>query len=282
MKLVIRLGVALVGVVVLLVVGGVLVLEFSNGAAKQIVTRGVSYGVGVPVTAGDADIGLFGGTFEVSDLAIANPEGYGDDPFFALGSGAIKADVGSLMSDTIEVPTLSLDEVRVTLIKRGGESNYGVILDNLERFESEEAAEKPEPEEEPGTSVVVRELVITDVRAEVDYAAIGGDLTKVNVAVPEIRLTDVGGDEPLSIGDITTIVIKSVLATLVANGELPEQILGELAGGLKGLGDLTGSLAVDFGEGVQSLTGMGVGAIEDVGGGLKDAINSLPKLPGGG
>jgi hypothetical protein len=247
-----------------LLLGVVLAFVFIDAIAKAGIEKGATYALGVETSLGSADVGVFSGTFEMSGLLIDNPAGFEDSPhFLKLDNGKVDVSLGSLQQDVVQVPLFAIDGVDVQLISSGGKSNYGVILDNLSRFESKEEAPKEEaPPEEGGKKFVIREIVIRNVHVHADLLPIGGKLTRVHVPIDEIRLQDVGtgSDQGVSIADLSGILVKAILkAAVEKGGDLPKEIAGELNKGLK------------------ALKGLGEDAVEGVGKAGKAVIDEAGK-----
>jgi len=106
---------------------------FANAAARKGVEAGATYALGVNTTLQSASVGIFSGKFGLTGLKVANVQGYKADKFLSLGEGNVAVSLGSLMKDTIEVPTFSLDTIELNLEKKEGKANYQVIMDNLGR-----------------------------------------------------------------------------------------------------------------------------------------------------
>ena len=79
MKLLIKIVVVLV---LLLVIGVLTTFFFIDRIAKAGVEKGATYALGVPTTLKSADVGVFAGTFAMSGLNVANPEGFDKEPHF--------------------------------------------------------------------------------------------------------------------------------------------------------------------------------------------------------
>ncbi|MDX9910307.1 MAG: AsmA family protein [Phycisphaerales bacterium] len=283
MKKIILILLSIVVVIVLAIAGVILfVLSQIDTLAKKGIEEGGTYALAVPVTVEKVDIGLMKGTFDMTGFKVANPQGFSAPHFFALGDTGVAVSYDSLQSDIIELPTLRLTDISVHLQKQGDKANYQVILDNLKRFDSgEKPASEPKPE---GASkkLIVRNIEIRNVRASVELLPLGGEASTVNVAVPEILLTDVGSDgSGVEFGELVKIITQAVLESIALNGQLPEAILGELTAGLADLGslsDLGVNMAVDAGEGLKNVVGdVGAQAAGAIGGVSKEAGEAVEK-----
>ena len=104
-----------------------------------------------------------------------------------MQQGTLALSPKSLMSDHVAVPLIEIVGVQLDLERNPRGTNYGHILENLERFESTEPADK---DTGPGKSFALERLVIRDARAKLDLLLIGGEATQVSITIPEIILED--------------------------------------------------------------------------------------------
>jgi len=231
MKWIKRVVVLLVLVVVLVaVVGYVMVDKLTKSGIEQ----GGTYAMGVDTRLDGVRVGL--GSLSMQGLSVANPEGFKADHFLKLGDGRVEVTLGSLMSDTVEVPSLKLSDIELVLEKDKGKANYDVILENLAKLGGGE--QDPAADAGEGKKFVVHEIVITNVKVKAEV--IGG--MSVPVTIPEIRLTGVGSDSDKGVllKDLSGIVVAAILKSVA---DLPANLLpggiGEgLQGGLAAVGDL--------------------------------------------
>lgn len=233
MKLIVRIGLGLLVLLVLLGLGAVL---FVDSLAKQAIVRGGEHALGVETRLERASIGLVSGDFALSELAIANPPGFTDPDFFALRSARLELPLSTLLQPRITIPSLVLEGITIALERNAQGTNYGVILDNLDRFEGGEASE-PEGEADGGAgkTFLLQSLVIRDVRAAVNLVPAGGDLTKLSLSIPEIVVDDLRSG--MTLPEICALVVKTVIQAAIqaGAGTLPADLLADLRGRLDGL-----------------------------------------------
>lgn len=253
--------------VVLLAAGVIFLFSQIDSVVKATIERGGTYALQTPVTVGSADLKLGEGSLTVGDLAVANPEGFGQpgERFFGLGSSRLELDTDTVQQPVIRLPLISLDGIDMLLIKDGGRANYQTILDSLKRFEGEpgEAPPAPAPDAPPGNQqrVVIDELILTNVDVTVRYATgLPGVDRMLNLDVPidEIRLEGVGEDpdNPVDVNGVISIVMKALLAAVIeeAGGVLPPDFTADLEGALQqlvSLGDLGVNMATELGAEAQ-------------------------------
>lgn len=255
---------------ILLVLATVAVALYIDTIAKTAIERGATYALGVETTLGSADVGLLNGTFSMGDLTVANPAGFESPYFTHLGQGDVKVALKTLRQETVELPTLTLTDLEIYLDKKEGKANYDVILENLKRFESQENAQ----DDAGGKKFIIDEVLIKNIMVHVQLLPLGGDLTKLDVPIDEVRLHDVGSgtDGSVLMSELTSVIIKAVLAAIVQKGGglIPSDILGDLGQGLGSLAEM----------GLDAATGLG-DRIKDAGGGLDEVTEGLGDGLGG-
>lgn len=237
MKLVLKSLVVIVFLVVLLGVGFVV---YVDTLAKDAIENGATQALGVETTLGKADVGILGGTFSMGSLNVANPEGYDADSFLTLGDGSMAVSFASLRQDVVELPTLNLNDIEMSLQRKGGKANYDVILDNLEAYEKQ-----GEPSKGEAKRFIIRTLTIRNINVHVDLLPEAGEMTKVDIPVEEITLTDVGSDtsKGMLLSELSGVILKTIMTVVVNKGGdlLPADLLNDLEsqlGDLEGLADI--------------------------------------------
>ena len=258
--------------------------------ARDLIVHGSTRALGVDTSLDLAYLGLLSRSFRLAGLDVENPPGFEESHFLRVGEARLDLDLGTLRQSTVRVPRFSIQKIEVDLDKRQGKANYAVILDNLARFESK----GPEPTaaaggEEPARRFVIDALVIRDVEAHVRVLE-AGRLGKVDVIVPEVLVRNLGGaGRPLTVAEVTSVVVKAVLASIVQAGAgLPGGVTRALSGGLGRLADVSVELpqggrlanaATDvLGAGVEAAgdaLDTGRAAARDVGGRLKGLGDKL-------
>lgn len=301
-KLVIALGVLVVIIAVLFLVA----FGAIDGIAKQAVERVGTYVLQVPVKVESADVKLREGSFALTKLDVANPEGFDEPRFLGLGNGKVTLNTESVGTDVLRLTEVALGDIDVDLIRGVDGSNYGPILESLKRFQSEEdggsGTPSPDDQEAARTQVVIDRVVIEDVEVRIRMAAgLPGidQLTDLNVPIDRIVLEDVGKDpeNPVDVGGVVVIVVQAVIEAVVdkAGNVLPEDFIADLEGGLAALSDLgaagitmvteVGAEAeaaiadianqIDLQGAADAVGGALEGAAQDAGGAVEDAAKKI-------
>jgi hypothetical protein len=224
-----------------LILLAVAALFFIDTLAKSAIEKGGTYATGVETTVGTARIGLFSGAFKLEHLVIANPPGYGADPFFRLDRLETGVTPASLSGDLVELPKLEIDGVVVRLANgKDGKPNYAVITDHLKKL----SGSSPASEEKSGKKFVIRELIVRNVKIAADLSLLlplpPGAAPEL--ALPELRMKDVGtggSGGGSSLSELAGIVLTAVLnAAGGASGFLDPSFAKDLSGRIADLGPL--------------------------------------------
>lgn len=288
MKTLLKILVAGVGLIVLVVVLLVVLgIRMIDRIAEEGIERGGERTLGVQVDAEGVDVGLFKGTFAMDGLTIDNPEGYSSSHFMRLPASSVEVDLSTARDDVIVVPELKIGMIDAYLDGTGGTPNYKAILANVKKDESGETP-PAEPGKE-GPKFVINSLVLDGATVKVTGFPGMKELTgDVTVDVSKIELKDVGSAEPLTTGELISLIVKTVLSTAVENGGgiLPADLLNGLKGQLSeltGLDELGITAIGDVGALGDDLQKQAEDAIEDVKGEAEEKIkDTIGNLLGGG
>ena len=289
MKTIIKIVLALVVLIAIaLAIVFTIVISQSDNIVKAAIEKGGTYATQTATTVDDVNLGLFDGTFSMSGLNIANPDGFDSEHFLFLQGTSVKLDTASLASETISIPTVTFDGLDIILDKGNDPSNYNTILASLKRFESTDSTPATDNADgSGGKKISIDSLTLSDIDIRVanmpGVSLLTGD---VAINIPSIELKDIGKDKPMTAAEITNLVIKTVLTAAVeaGGGILPTDILGELGNGLGALTSLSdmgitaiGSTGQIVGEQIGNvLQGAGV-VVDDLAGNAADAVEDLTK-----
>ncbi len=278
----------LVALVVILILVVLVLFFYIDHIAKAGIEEGGSYALGVDTTLDSADVGIFTGEFSMSGLNVTNPPNYETAHFLNLNQGDVSVTLGSLRQDVVELPALILTGVDMNLEKKVGKANYDVILDNLKRFESEETT--PTEETELGKQFIIRDVYVRDIDVHVDLIQIGGEVTKLDLEIDEIHLTNVGSgtDGGVLLSELSGVLVKAVFAAIVQKGVgLPVELIGDIQNklvNLESLNELGIGMMTEFGGRLEEVTGRAeevIGNVEQVGEKVDDALQGIGGLLGG-
>jgi hypothetical protein len=240
MKLIKRL-IVVAAVLILLIVGGVVFAFFKlDSLVKLGIEQGGTQAMGVTTKVDRVSVGLLSGKASLRGLSIANPAGFKQPEFFALTDGSLSVTPASLNSNVVEIPAIKLSGITMSLERTSKGTNYGVILDNLQKLSGGGNANKSSG----GKQVVVREIELTNIRVIADLIGAPGELTKIEVPIDSIKLTDVGsGSDPkrMEVANVAATVVQAILQAVAERGVgLPPDFVGDLKNRLSLLPQLGG------------------------------------------
>jgi hypothetical protein len=262
---------ALILVVLLVVLGAGVFLFFDRIVAASI-EKGATYATGVETKVGGIDASPFAGSFSIDDLSVANPQGFRDEPFVNLASTRASWENGTILSDSIHVREFALDGVVVNLERTGGKTNYGTILDHVEKLSPPSGEPPAKSEESSGSSreLKIDRLVIRNVKTALHLSGIAGAAGSFQVEVPEIVIEDFNsrGSTGEIVAKLTRAVIEALLSSSLQAGRnvFPDDLLKDLGGQLEGLEKVLGDQAEGMLKDLDSGIGDAKKALKDVGG----------------
>ena len=263
-----------------------LAIFFIDSIAREGIEQGATYALGVDTTVAEMDIKLRP-TVKVGihELQVNNPEGFESPHFVKLEEGDMRFAVASAMTDTLEVPFIGLRGFDVHLEKQDGQTNYGVILDNLAGAEEEEAAPEgggdgggePQGGDEEGSGgkkLSIKKIVLQDVRADVDLVPQGGELTHFSITIPEIVLDDLSDD--MTTAELSSLIIKTLLSAILQAGAglLPDELLQDLGGQLGALGGVAFDVTGDVVKNAAVIAGDATELVGDAAGKLGEGVGN--------
>jgi hypothetical protein len=273
-----RFLIGLVLVALLVVAGASLYVNQILGTAIE---RGATYALGVDTRVGFVRLRLLDGEFRMSRLRVDNPPGFDEDHFLEMGGAHIAVDLDTVREPVVVVPEFELSEIGVSLEREGEGTNYGVILENLQRFESQEPSEQTAAESGGSEKrFIVDRLLIRDVTAHVEWSKLASDQSALEVVIPQIELKGIGADNAQGVvmSELTNIIIKAILGAIARyGGDIPGAMLSQLNSGLGGLSRVTGVAVTGAGSSLAESAGEAVGgqvgdAIRGVGGSAAESV----------
>ncbi|QII13113.1 hypothetical protein KsCSTR_37340 [Candidatus Kuenenia stuttgartiensis] len=251
----------LVVLVVLIAVVALLTKLFGDRALKVGIEAGAERSMQVGVHLDDVSLSIFGGTLNLKNLIVDNPEGYQHPNVLKVGNTYISVNIRTLLSDTVEVKKIQLDDVYLTIEQKGLTNNLRHILNNLP---------KDDATDEPGKNLLIKELQINGVTVEAKLLPIRGQSDTVRLSVAPMTLTNLGTNEDINVAKLTDIILETIARSVMEQGKglLPLDMINDIGKGVLGVGT----------ELFQHGTGVGKGILEgagDVGKGATDAIRGI-------
>jgi hypothetical protein len=269
------LSVIVIVVLAVIVLAVVLVGLFGNRALKIGVETAATKALNVDVTLKDASLSILGGAVELNELVISNPEGYQHENMLELGNGNVAVNIKSLLSDTVNIKRISLDEVSLVIEQKGLTNNLQEIIDSIPKSDEPEDPKAPSKEK----NLVIDELEISDVDVSVKLLPIPGQTDTVTLKLSPIKMTNLGTDDKLSMAELVVKILGAIASGIAEQGMdlLPAEILNPLKSSI----GKTGELLMETGkETLDKTKDLGTELLEgskDIGKEATDAIQGLFK-----
>ena len=200
----------------------------------------------------------YSGRLRIEGVKLSNPDGFGDAAAFSVSSVSVDVEVTSLLSDTIVVNEVVIEDPFASYYSHDGKNNFDVILANVnEALGSKE--EKPEPqaaEEKKDEKSSEKKIVIGHLRiAGTRVKLVKSDIFP-NIAVPTIDVRDIGKSSGgASLDDAWNEIVSSVT-----------KAMGSIGDGFGALGGMLGDGAKDAAASLGGLTdkvGSSMGSVKD-------------------
>ena len=258
-------------VVVVLVAGAVVAVGlFANSALKFGIETAGTKALNVGVKVGAVDLSILGGSLGIENLVIDNPPGYQNKTLLELGQGRVAVDIGSLLSDTVNIKEVKLDSVNVTLEQRGiSGNNLQDIIKSLPQGEGPEA--EPQKAEPSGKKLRIGTLELTNITVKAKLLPVPGKSDTVTLKLAPIVMKDLGSDNKMDVAKLSGKILLAIAAGIAEQGAglLPEDMTSAMKTTLDETMKL-GKTAVDGGKKViDGGTDAGKKIIDGLGGLLK-------------
>jgi hypothetical protein len=271
------LGIAALTVIVL---AFILFTVFGNRALKIGIETGATSALRVGVSLDDVNLSILKGTLELSGLKIENPAGYQHPEFLTLDKAMVALKISSLLSDTIEIEKIQMDNIQLTIEQKDlMTNNLEEILNALPK--SEEKAPQPEAsqktEQKAGKQLLIRELVINGVEVKVKPLPTPGKVDTIPLRLNPIVMKDLGSDKPLNTAELSAKILKAIAGGITEQGKdlLPMDIINSIGEGLAKEGQKVLEMGVQTFEKATGQTGKILEGTKDVGKQATDALKGI-------
>ncbi len=251
-----------------------------DAIARSVIDSQGSAVLGVSTKVDAVRLAVFSDGTSMSGLTIANPEGFKRPNFIEVGDASIEANVGTLLSSDIEIPSVHISGLTVDLEQINDRMNASEIVSNVRKNTA-----SPDDTDDP-VSFNVKTLVIEDIRLTASGSIVNIAGGHLDTKIPRLELHNLGtrtdGDQ------LSHQLISMMLGVLMKHiAENPIQGLsgaavGSVASALESIPILdqtgVGRKVGDVLKGANKAVGEGLG---DVGKGLKGIGKGIGGLLGG-
>lgn len=205
-------------VLVVLLVLALAALFFSlNGIVKKGVETVGPQMTQVEVRLASADLSPFSGSGKLSGLRVGNPEGYTNTPFAVqFGSIAVGLKLGSVLSDTVVVNEIDIEQPEISLEGALNGNNLSKLLDNIKAAGAAQDQQKSAPAgHATSKKFIVQDLVLNGAKVHVHVSALNKSLDQT-LTIPDIHLKNIGtGEGGVSAAELSRQLLDPLLAAAV-------------------------------------------------------------------
>jgi uncharacterized protein involved in outer membrane biogenesis len=201
--------------VILLIVALVVAYFIRNMLVEKAVEAGSTYALGVETNLGSASLEIGGGSLELSNLAVSNPEGFTAENFLSLRRGMFGVDAGSVLEDEVVIDSFIIEGVTLNLEQIDKKGNYQVLLDNIKQLDISSSEESQK--------FRIGLIALRDINVTGSLSLMGKKIEK-SFKLDNFSLRDVGSDNGAKISEVTATVVKTLITKALAagGGLLPE------------------------------------------------------------
>jgi len=264
---------AAIGILVVVLVVSLLFSLFGDKLIRKAVETGAGKALQVDVRLEDISTSLLRGKVDLVNFEIDNPEGYQHESFMKVGHVFMNLNTPSLLSDTIEMDMIQLDNINLVIEQKGTINNLKEILNNLPKSGSTEPQPEPEPaKEEAGKNFRIKVLEINNIEVKAKLLPIPGRADTVTLRIKPIRLENLGTDEKIDVAGLTAKIITAISKGIAEQGAelLPTDMIGSIGDELSKQGEELLKAGEDVGkeliESGQDIGKEATEAIKDLGG----------------
>lgn len=254
-------------VLLVLILASVLIFKiYGDQLIKSGVIAGAQNALQVDVRLEGVGLKLLAGEASLTNLEIDNPEGYKNPTFLKLGHAYVDLGVSTLLSDTVEIETVQLEDINLVIEQKGLTNNLQDILNNLPQSEPE-----PKPAEKgAGKNLRIKVLEIKNVQVEAKLLPIPGRADQVKLPPMNIRLENVGSNEKIDMPRLIAKIITEISKGIADKGKdlLPTDMINSLGDELQKQGEMLLKSGQEAGQ--QILEGT-----KDIGKDATDAVKGI-------
>ncbi len=230
-KWILRLSLAATALLLL----AVLALYLSmDGLVRYGVERGANHATQQTTSLQSAKVSIANGTVSLVNLDISNPPAYGPTKFLTMQNCTIAASISSLFTSTVQVDSITISGLQLSLQQNGLKSNLQDILAACQS--TTPAAGGSAAPTAPGKTLNIH--VITLSGTKVDVNALGQHFS-LDLGPIELKEPTNPDGRPMKIADVVAKVLVNVAQQIAQNPQIPAALKNGLGDINKVVGNVT-------------------------------------------
>lgn len=213
-------------ILIVIVLAIIIFSLFGENMIKTGIENAGSKTLSVPVNLGNLDLSLLRGSVGVENLVVANPQGYELKNLLELQSGNVTTNLKSLMSDTVQIESINLDGINMSIEQKGTTNNLQEILNSIPKSDEPAA----EPSEKPAKKLHIKQLRISNVRVNVKLLPLPGKDNTVTLELQPIEMSDLGSDDKYTTAKLAKEVVVAIAKGIAREGAniLPADMINSM------------------------------------------------------
>jgi hypothetical protein len=213
MKLIRRI---IFAVVLLVVLAGVVVYFSLDRIIKNTVQSQATSSLNLNTTLGSANLSLFGGKLNLSNLQIASPSGYSSPKMFGVGSTDLAVSYGQLRNDPVHVGAITIASPKLIIEQKNGQFNFKQAMDGMPKSDAAPSDSKP-------LKLVIDQLTLTNPQVVVK----GLGATDIPVTLPSLELKNIGTGDGAQNGAAVKDVVVQIITAMAASASNSSALTAE-------------------------------------------------------
>ena len=198
-------------VIIIIVVGLAGVYIGRNMLVKAAVEESGNYALGVDTKLGSAGLELSGGSLDLNNYKISNPDGFENEHFLKIDYGILDVDAGSILDDEVVVESLMIEGIHLSLEQIDSKGNYQTLLDNIKSVDMGSSSESTQ-------KFLVKKLSIKDINVDLDVTLLGKKQLDKTFTVDNISMNNIGNGKSMSASELTAYVTKTLINKTATSG----------------------------------------------------------------
>jgi uncharacterized protein involved in outer membrane biogenesis len=178
---------------------------------KTAVEESGNYALGVDTKLGSAGLELTGGSLDLNNYKISNPEGFENDHFLKIDYGILDVEAGSIFDDEVVVESLMIEGIHLSLEQIDSKGNYQTLLNNIKSIDMGSSSESSQ-------KFLVKKLSIKDINVDMDVSLLGKKQIDKTFTVDNISMNNIGNGKSMSASELTAYITETLIKKTASSG----------------------------------------------------------------
>jgi hypothetical protein len=170
--------------------------------AKKYIESQASELLDTKVTVDDFSANFLGKNASIKSITVKNPPNFNNENAFTLDNFYLE--LGDIKSDIIVINEVRFEDIKFILEQGSSGFNLNNLIDNIET--EKESNEETKSREK---NIKIKKFVINNIKLKIDTK-----LLKTTIKVPDISLTDFGGDDGIKSSEIGYEIVKTLFSNI--------------------------------------------------------------------